>query len=67
MCPAEYDLGEDLKIAILSIPEGDDKKVVQQSKEINSKANVFNVSLRTGNGLEPLVKYIDERVKIKIK
>lgn len=25
VCPAEYDLGEDLKIAILSIPEGDDK------------------------------------------
>lgn len=25
VCPAEFDLGEDLKVAILSIPEGDDK------------------------------------------
>ncbi len=25
VCPAEYDLGEDFKIAVLSIPEGDDK------------------------------------------
>ena len=25
VCPAEFDIGEDLKIAILSIPEGDDK------------------------------------------
>lgn len=25
VCPAEFELGEDLKIAILSIPEGDDK------------------------------------------
>jgi len=25
VCPAEFDIGEDLKVAILSIPEGDDK------------------------------------------
>ena len=25
VCPAEFDLGEDLRIAILSVPEGDDK------------------------------------------
>lgn len=25
VCPAEFDIGEDLKLAILSIPEGDDK------------------------------------------
>lgn len=25
ICPAEFDIGEDFKIAILSIPEGDDK------------------------------------------
>lgn len=27
ICPAEFDIGENLKIAILSIPEGDDKVV----------------------------------------
>lgn len=25
VCPAEFDIGEDLKVAILSVPEGDDK------------------------------------------
>lgn len=25
VCPAEFDVGEDLKVAILSVPEGDDK------------------------------------------
>ena len=25
VCPAEFDIGEDIKLAILSIPEGDDK------------------------------------------
>lgn len=25
VCPAEFDIGEDLKIALLSVPEGDDK------------------------------------------
>lgn len=25
VCPAEFDIGEDLKVALLSIPEGDDK------------------------------------------
>lgn len=27
VCPAEFDLGEDLKIALLSVPEGDDKVI----------------------------------------
>ncbi|MBZ0154930.1 MAG: hydrogenase nickel incorporation protein HypB [Alphaproteobacteria bacterium] len=25
VCPAEYDLGEDMKVAVMSVPEGDDK------------------------------------------
>lgn len=25
VCPAEFDIGEDLKVAVLSVPEGDDK------------------------------------------
>lgn len=27
VCPAEFDLGEDLKLALLSVPEGDDKVI----------------------------------------
>jgi hydrogenase nickel incorporation protein HypB len=25
VCPADYDLGEDMKVAVMSVPEGDDK------------------------------------------
>ena len=38
VCPAEFDIGEDLKIAILSIPEGDDK--VEKYPLLFSTANV---------------------------
>ena len=37
VCPAEYDLGEDLKIAVLSVPEGDDK--IEKYPFLFSKAN----------------------------
>ncbi|SEF77091.1 hydrogenase nickel incorporation protein HypB [Caloramator fervidus] len=39
VCPAEFNLGEDLKVAILSIPEGDDK--VQKYPLMFSVANVL--------------------------
>lgn len=38
VCPAEFDIGEDLKIALLSIPEGDDK--VEKYPLLFSKAEV---------------------------
>lgn len=38
VCPAEFDIGEDLKIALLSIPEGDDK--VEKYPLLFSKADV---------------------------
>lgn len=96
VCPAEFDIGEDLKIAILSIPEGDDKavkypllfskaeavvlnkydmlpyfdfdaeKVERNIMLLNKKAQVYRVSSKTGEGLEPLVNYIENKVKEKI-
>lgn len=94
VCPAEYAIGENLKIAVLSIPEGDDKpekypllfstadivllnkydmleyfdfddnKVEKSIKAINSPADVFRVSSRTGEGIDSLAACIDEKVKI---
>lgn len=96
VCPAEFELGEDFKIAILSIPEGDDKvekypllfskadivalnkydmmeyfefddnKLEQNVKYLNSSSEVFRISSRTGEGLNLLVKYIEERVKTRV-
>ncbi|AGK96642.1 hydrogenase nickel incorporation protein HypB [Clostridium pasteurianum] len=97
VCPAEFDIGEDMKIAILSIPEGDDKvekypllfsranaivlnkydmmpyfdfddeKVERNIKRLNFASDVFKVSSRTGEGLNSLVTYIEDKVKTRIK
>jgi hydrogenase nickel incorporation protein HypB len=95
VCPAEFNIGEDLRIAILSIPEGDDKvekyplmfrttdalvinkydmvkyfqfdteKVVNVTKGYNTKAEMFNVSTRSGEGVEELVEYIQGKIAEK--
>lgn len=97
VCPAEFELGEDLKIAILSIPEGDDKtmkypllfskadvtvlnkydmmeyfefddeKVEKHLKTINPNAKLYRVSSKTGEGVNLLLKLIEEKVKTKLK
>jgi hydrogenase nickel incorporation protein HypB len=97
VCPAEFDLGEDFKIAVLSIPEGDDKvekypllfskadavilnkydmmehfdfddnKVEQNVKLLSQSSTTFRISSRTGEGLNSLVTYIEEKVKTRIQ
>lgn len=97
VCPAEFDIGEDLKVAILSIPEGDDKvekypllfstadvvvlnkydmmeyfdfddyKVEQNVGLINSSSAMFRISSRTGENLNSLVTYVEEKVQTKVK
>ena len=42
ICPAEFDIGENLKIAILSIPEGDDKVVKYPLMFIKANAVILN-------------------------
>jgi hydrogenase nickel incorporation protein HypB len=97
VCPAEFEIGEDLKIAILSIPEGDDKvekypllfskanaivlnkydmmeyfdfddnKVENDIKLLNSSSEVFRISSRTVEGINSLVGYIEEKVRLRTK
>lgn len=94
VCPAEYDVGESLKLAVLSIPEGDDKvekypllfsttdavllnkydmmkyfdfddkKIEKAVSVINSKADIFRVSSRTGEGVASFAAYIEGKVKV---
>lgn len=42
VCPAEFDIGDDLKIALLSVPEGDDK--VEKYPIMFSKADALIVT-----------------------
>jgi hydrogenase nickel incorporation protein HypB len=82
VCPAAWDLGEDLRVVVVSTTEGDDKpakypqmfaisqvmvvnkldllpyvnydlqKVRRQALAINPNLRIFEVSCRTGEGLE---------------
>lgn len=88
ICPAEFKLGEHMKVLVSSVPEGDDKPykyplmfsevdVVVLNKidllpymdfdferfrrgveGLNSRAKIFRVSCRTGEGIEAWINWI---------
>jgi len=95
VCPAEFNVGEDFKVMILSVSEGDDKpskyplmfheskvllvnkidllpyvdcsveKIIKDSLNINPELAIFQVSCKTGEGLEDWYRWLRERVKEK--
>ena len=88
VCPAEFKVGEDLKMMVLSVAEGHDKplkyplmfqessalvlnkidllpftnadirKMQADSLALNPKLKVFNVSCRTGEGIDPWAQWL---------
>ncbi len=92
VCPAEFRLGEDLKVMILSVAEGDDKpqkyplmfseahvliinkidligmgefelaKVRDTVGRMNPGITIFEVSARTGEGIEAWTEYLYKTV-----
>ena len=92
VCPAEFRIGESLRITILSIPEGDDKvekyplmftetdclvlnkcdmlpyfdfdleRVQSKYETVNPNAALFQVSNRTGNGIQNLADFIAKHI-----
>lgn len=96
VCPAEFDIGEDFRVVVLSIPEGDDKvekyplmfatsdalvlhkydmlpyfdfdsdRVTRNAHDINPNMEVFPVSSRTGEGMEPLMGWLEQRIQRKL-
>jgi hydrogenase nickel incorporation protein HypB len=88
VCPAEFKLGEDIKVAILSLTEGHDKplkypivfqeskalliskidlkpfldvdveKIKRDARSLNPSLEIFEVSSKTGEGIEQWVKWI---------
>ncbi|MBR2123195.1 MAG: hydrogenase nickel incorporation protein HypB [Lachnospiraceae bacterium] len=93
VCPAEFDVGADLKLMILSVPEGDDKplkyplmftvsecllvnktdtaevfdfdldRCVRNVRALNEEMPVFPLSGRTGEGFEPFVSWLRDRIE----
>jgi hydrogenase nickel incorporation protein HypB len=92
VCPAEFRLGEDLKVMILSVAEGDDKplkyplmfsqadvlvvnkidllglsdfdlgRLRDTVKRMNADIEIFEMSCRTGQGLEAWTGFLLEKV-----
>ncbi len=92
VCPAEFNVGEDMKAMILSIPEGDDKplkyplmfkesqvllinkidllpyvdcdveKIKSRALQLNNKMEIFEISCRTGQGLDGWVNWLRQQV-----
>ncbi len=62
VCPAEFNIGEDLRLAVLSIPEGDDK--VEKYPLLFSRAHVLAL---TKADMLPHFKYDLAKVKAQTK
>lgn len=90
VCPVEFDCGEDAKVAILSVTEGDDKpekypllfhlakamvlnkidllpyvdfdvqKACALARKLNADLEIFEVSCRTGQGLEQWFAWLEK-------
>jgi hydrogenase nickel incorporation protein HypB len=88
VCPAEFNVGEDYKVMILSVAEGDDKpakyplmfheskvllinkidllpyvdcsveKIKEESLKINPDLTIFQVSCKTGEGLDDWYQWL---------
>jgi hydrogenase nickel incorporation protein HypB len=96
VCPAEFDIGEDARVVILSVTEGEDKplkyplmfrvadvailnkidllpyldfnadEAVENMQTVHPTLPVFRISARTEEGLDPWIRWIEERVAAKL-
>jgi hydrogenase nickel incorporation protein HypB len=97
VCPAEFDIGEDVRVVVLSVTEGEDKPVkypamfrtchaallnkvdllphldynkqqaVAYIHQVNPDMPVFEISARTGEGLDDWIGWLKEKVRSKPK
>lgn len=95
VCPAAFNLGEDFKMVVMSVTEGDDKpekypRIFQESKVlavtktdllqynnfnmdrfinevkgIHPEIDAFQVSVKTGEGMDALANWISDQCKAK--
>jgi len=76
VCPASFDLGENIRCVLLSIPEGDDKpkkyppalpfnieKAKKEALEINPNLKLLTTSAQSGTGIKELAEYFIESLQ----
>ncbi len=94
VCPAAFDLGENLRAVVLSVTEGEDKPLkypaaffradaiiisktdlaeatsfnrqatLENIRQINPRAAIFELSARTGAGMEKWYQFLEDRIKL---
>ena len=97
VCPSSYDLGEDMKVVLISTTEGDDKplkypamfrrssvmvinkidllghsdfdleRVRKHARQINGELEIFELSCRTGEGLDTWYGWLTKTAAAKKK
>jgi hydrogenase nickel incorporation protein HypB len=97
VCPAEFDIGEDARVVILSVAEGEDKPIkyplmfrecdaallnkidllpyleydkalaVKNILQIHPDIPVFEISAKTGEGFEPWMDWLKDRIQEKLQ
>ncbi len=95
VCPAEFDIGEDARVVVLSVTEGEDKPLkyplmfresdvallnktdllpyldfdseaaVANIRQVHPEMPVWPVSAKTGDGFEPWIEWIRDRIVSK--
>ncbi len=95
VCPAEFDIGEDVRVVVLSVTEGEDKPLkyplmfrechaailnkidllpylnydrqaaVDNILQIHPEMPVFELSAQTGEGMEPWLAWLKQRIEHK--
>ena len=95
VCPSSFDLGEDLKVLVIAVGEGDDKpvkyppmvrasgvlvinkldlvpytdsdpqRIRQNALKINPEITVFDLSCKTGEGLEQWIGWLRSQLTTK--
>ena len=96
VCPAEFDIGEDSRVVVLSVTEGEDKpvkyplmfrecevallnkvdllpyldfdkeKAVDYIHQVHPDMPVFEISSKTGQGFEPWIEWLKNKIRTKI-
>ncbi len=94
VCPAEFNIGEDMKVMLLSVSEGDDKpgkyplmfqessallinkidllpyidvslqKIKNTARALNPEIEIFELSCKTGQGINEWISFLKEKLQI---